>query len=160
MTTLWPAVASRRTTSGTMATRRSPSAVSAGTPILMDAATYTTPLALERACLLRDLPFVGELGDLQDQRGLHRGHSGHPAELRRDELQEVLVIREERLDDDVVAACGHADVADFGQHHELIGYPMQPVQLDRDADDRRGGHAHGLGRGHRDDGDEALVRES
>jgi hypothetical protein len=35
MTTVWPAPVIRRTTSGESATRFSPSAVSAGTPILM-----------------------------------------------------------------------------------------------------------------------------
>jgi single-strand DNA-binding protein len=51
-----------------------------------------------------DLPLVGELGHLQDQVGLGAGHPLERAELVGDEVQQVLLVVEERLDDDVVAA--------------------------------------------------------
>jgi transposase IS4-like protein len=103
-----------------------------------------------------DLPLVGELDHLKDDRRLQAGDAPHPAEPVGDEIEEVPLVEEERLHDDVVAAGGHADVANLPLALEFLADLPELRQRHRDADDGRQVHAHRPWCRHRDDIDQAA----
>src|SRR5258707_11854983 len=66
---------------------------------------------IHRDAGLGDFPLIRELDYLEDRGRLQACNPIHPAQPAGDEIQEVLLVEEERLDDDVVPAGGDSDVA-------------------------------------------------
>src|SRR5205807_1784305 len=104
--------AADRETSPKRHSRRDPSRASSMSASRSAGAASTTSRAKFTAWdaidALGDLPLVAELGHLQDQRGLDPRHARELAQLGRDEVEQMLVVVEERLDDQLVAPRGEA----------------------------------------------------
>src|SRR5258708_24246157 len=62
-------------------------------------------------CLLGDLPFVSELGDLEDHRRVRLDDAGDPRELLREQTEQLFVGSEKDLDNQIVRAGRIPDVA-------------------------------------------------